>query len=183
MKRFICWLALFSVLFGIHAQQFNLKVYKIGEKGPAGGIVFYDKGRVTEGWRYLEAAPNDAGPVQWGTYDEDIGGTSSEVGKGKANTQLIISKLRQSGEINKAAQLCTVLNINRYNDWFLPSKDELNWMYENLKSSGLGGFQNDWYWSSSQDGNYTVWVQHFRYGSQYFANKLDICYIRAIRAF
>lgn len=31
--------------------------YAIGDTGPAGGIVFYDKGEVTDGWRYLEAAP------------------------------------------------------------------------------------------------------------------------------
>ena len=32
-------------------------VYKIGDTGPAGGIVFYDKGDNSDGWQYLEAAP------------------------------------------------------------------------------------------------------------------------------
>jgi hypothetical protein len=31
--------------------------YKIGDTGPAGGIVFYDKGENSDGWQYLEAAP------------------------------------------------------------------------------------------------------------------------------
>ncbi len=28
--------------------------HQIGDTGPAGGIVFYDKGDDTDGWRYLE---------------------------------------------------------------------------------------------------------------------------------
>ena len=35
------------------------KEYTIGDTGPAGGIIFYDKGNKTDGWRYLEAAPAD----------------------------------------------------------------------------------------------------------------------------
>jgi hypothetical protein len=33
--------------------------------GPAGGAVFYDKGGYSDGWRYLEAAPDDAGSGDW----------------------------------------------------------------------------------------------------------------------
>jgi hypothetical protein len=33
--------------------------------GPAGGFVFYDKGRYSDGWRYMEAAPENAGKGEW----------------------------------------------------------------------------------------------------------------------
>ncbi|GHT82791.1 hypothetical protein FACS1894137_02380 [Spirochaetia bacterium] len=32
---------------------------------PIGGHVFYDKGEYSDGWRYLEAAPKDAGEATW----------------------------------------------------------------------------------------------------------------------
>ena len=33
--------------------------YKVGDVGPAGGYIFYDRGYYENGWRYLEAAPAD----------------------------------------------------------------------------------------------------------------------------
>ena len=30
---------------------------QIGKTGPAGGIIFYDKGHITDGWQFLEVAP------------------------------------------------------------------------------------------------------------------------------
>lgn len=36
--------------------------------GPAGGLIFYDKGSYSDGWRYLEAAPYDqSSDLTWGT--------------------------------------------------------------------------------------------------------------------
>ncbi len=32
---------------------------EVGEIGPAGDYIFYDKGSFSDGWQYLEAAPSD----------------------------------------------------------------------------------------------------------------------------
>ncbi|MCL2043481.1 MAG: FlgO family outer membrane protein [Treponema sp.] len=37
-----------------------MRVYQVGELGPSGGYVFFDKGSYSDGWRYLEAAPDSA---------------------------------------------------------------------------------------------------------------------------
>ena len=37
-----------------------VRTYRVGDTGPAGGIIFYDKGNNSGGWRYLEAAPYGA---------------------------------------------------------------------------------------------------------------------------
>jgi len=142
--------------------------YKIGDRGPAGGFIFYDKGVVTNGWQYLEAAPNDIGPAQWGVFGTNINGLSTSVGAGKINTQRIVSVLSQAGD-DGAAMLCASLNKNGRIDWFLPSKDELDLMYKNLRQKGLGGFGNGWYWSSSQSNGYPnndAWIQNFSDGTQ-----------------
>jgi TolB-like protein len=81
--------------------------YKVGDFGPAGGWIFYDKGRVTNGWRYLEAAPAETEfTAQWGAYEKTVGGTGNGVGAGKRNTELIVAFLQRTGENGRAAQLC-----------------------------------------------------------------------------
>ncbi|MDR2729927.1 MAG: DUF1566 domain-containing protein [Treponema sp.] len=159
------------------------KVYKIGDTGPAGGIVFYDRGSTGGGWRYLEAAP--AGTEfrdQWGP-DTNVARTETAVGTGKRNTQFITTALKQNG---KAAYLCTSLNYNKHRDWYLPSKDELALMYNNLARRGLGGFTTGYYWSSSQAGNIdnsNAWSMKFDNGNQGTSYKNNSCFIRAVRAF
>ena len=47
--------------------------YAVGDTGPAEGIVFYDKGSYSDGWRYLEAAKSDqATRVEWGGSGEHL---------------------------------------------------------------------------------------------------------------
>jgi len=141
-------------------------IYKIGDTGPAGGLVFYDKGEVSDGWRYMEAAPINTDAGQWMPFNDfAIVGIKNGIGFGKQNTELII-RIADSRQVRaQAAYNCIKYTLNGYNDWFLPSKDELNLMYQNLKQKGLGNF-NDWiYWSSSQYG-FLVWIQDFTDGLQ-----------------
>ncbi|MDR1179733.1 MAG: hypothetical protein LBK44_04445, partial [Spirochaetales bacterium] len=92
--------------------------YKIGDRGPAGGIIFFTMGG--SGWRYLEAAPADLPDAEWGPDDVDIA-TETRIGSGKKNTELIVAKLRELGETGMAAQLCAGYEVNGFKDWFLPS--------------------------------------------------------------
>ncbi|MDR0441947.1 MAG: caspase family protein [Treponema sp.] len=170
------------------------QTYKIGDKGPAGGFVFYDKGQHTDGWRYLEAAPVDLQRTEWGLNGEDVTGTQTGIGTGKRNTELIIAALNRKGESGKAAQLCRAYNLNGYSDWFLPSKDELDLIYKNLTQRGIGDFKatEDWinfthiYWSSSQSSNNGAWFQEFSDGFQATnveVSKINTRSVRAIRSF
>jgi hypothetical protein len=121
--------------------------------------VFYDKGNNSDGWRYLEAAPaTTETTAQWrhnsGALADGIGTTlgenSREVGMGQINTQNIMQYFSQyGGGFGLAAQVCDELSVNGFDDWFLPSQNELSYMYGNLYRKGLGGFRNEWYYSSS----------------------------------
>jgi uncharacterized repeat protein (TIGR02543 family) len=156
----------------------------IGEIGPAEGLIFYDKGSVSDGWRYLEAAPSDQSEgAQWGCYGTgipDAGGTA--VGTGDQNTEAILLGCATAGI---AARLCTSYNGGGFTDWFLPSKDELNLMYENLHYIGtpVGGFAGGPYWSSSEGGVGSAWYQYFSDGDQTLATKVQAVLVRAVRAF
>jgi hypothetical protein len=159
------------------------KVYKIGDTGPAGGWIFYDKGSFSDGWRYLEAAPRDVDKeTQWGPFGKSIGGTGTAVGSGRGNTQLILDALRREGETGRAAQLGAAFEAGGFKDWFLPGKDELDLMYKNLKARGLGNFR-DRYWSSSETSNNFAWFQRFSDGYQGINYKNHTYSVRAVRAF
>jgi hypothetical protein len=105
------------------------------------------------------------------------------VGTGQRNTQVVVERLRQLRESGRAAQLCASLDSDGYEDWFLPSKDELNLMYQNLKLKGLGGFSDGWYWSSSQNWHNESWSQNFSGGKQDVYYKGITYSVRAIRSF
>jgi TolB-like protein len=160
-------------------------IYQIGDIGPGGGIVFYDKGLYESGWRYLEAAPGDFQyEVPWGAFGIDVDGTKTGIGSGKRNTELIVQKLKKLGEQGRAAQLCAAYDGGGYKDWFLPSRDELDiiyWVY----SEGILDLDlyDEVYWSSSQLDETYVWCQFFYDGDQDGISKDDLTTVRAIRAF
>ena len=173
----------------------NWGVYEIGDTGPAGGIVFYDKGEYTDGWRYLEAAPASTEWTNkiWGGQGTLVGGTGTAIGTGKANTQAIVTEYGDEeprhGRADYAAKLCGDLEYGGKTDWFLPSKDELNEMFENLHDKSLGGFTAVNYWSSSEDDSNHAWTQSFDNGDQAWGPKAGLSFlgvhisVRAVRAF
>jgi hypothetical protein len=94
-----------------------------------------------------------------------------------------VTWLDSNSETGRAAQLGNDLIVDGYSDWFLPSKDELNLMYTNLKVTGFGGFTEYYYWSSSEPNASTAWVQVFSDGHQGSRGKSNGERVRAVRAF
>ena len=161
----------------------------IGDKGPAGGWIFYDKGNYSDGWQYLEAAPASTEWTErtWGSNGTFIGGTKEDIGTGKSNTTIIVAWLNRQGEAGKAAQVCDALVVEnngvKYSDWFLPSKVELNLMYENLCRENVGSFADYYYWSSSEYIASIAWLQGFSNSYQLSYDKYSNLRVRAVRAF
>lgn len=158
----------------------DAETYTVGETGPAGGIVFYDKGDYSDGWRYLEAWTGDEDLFyQWKTETISTPGTSTDVGSGYANTYSAMT-----GTEYPAAEAVRNATHGGYDDWFLPSKGELNLMYQNLHQEGIGGFAVHGYWSSSEYSSDAAWNQGFdNTGDQYDYGKEYGDKVRAARAF
>ena len=72
---------------------------------------------------------------------------------------------------------------NGTGDWWLPSKDELQKMQENLNNKGVGGFAAGAYWSSSESYASGAWYQNFDSGLQSGGSKNGASYVRPVRAF
>ena len=159
--------------------------YKIGDRGPAGGIIFFDKGNKSHGWQYLEAAPSDITRRLPGQTERIAMLTKDRsVGSGKRNTEHMMEEARKNGGgFGWAAKACVDLKVNGFNDWYLPAWDELNHMYGNLHMQGLGSFRNETYYSST-DTNEGWWLVNFSNGSRDYASwGQRECYVRPVRQF
>lgn len=53
-----------------------------------------------------------------------------------------------------------------YEDWFLPSRDELDLVYEVQYKNNIRGFSGGSYWSSSENLAQYAWNQNFGNGTQ-----------------
>jgi hypothetical protein len=122
---------------------------------------------------------------------ETLVGTSTSIGSGKANTVAILSQWPKSVYRYTAAAMCDSYSITengvKYDDWYLPSKDELYQL--SINSGTIGVLYNCSYWSSSEYDNDDVWQQEFTYSSRLSEfsdktkSKIGINHIRAIRYF
>lgn len=167
----------------------------LGGTGQAGGTIFYVDEDDEYDWTYLEAAPVSTQWLAkpWGGYGEVVG-TAKEIGTGAANTALIVAAYGDEepyeSRYDYAAKLCRELivvnNGVTYDDWFLPSHDELHEIYKNLHDQELpaGDFSPDRYWSSSDEqASNTAWVRNFISGIGSTQLKYNQNHVRAVRAF
>jgi hypothetical protein len=131
----------------------------------------------------IVANANQSTNAPWGCSGTLIGGTSSGLGSGQANTTAILSACSTAGTAAKVCDdyLVTVGSIT-YSDWYLPSYDELAILYANKVA--IGGFANAYYWSSSESSDNTACRKFFLYGNRYCNKpKTDGLYVRAVRSF
>jgi hypothetical protein len=120
-----------------------------------GGAIFYIDASGEHG--LIAAVQSMPAYTSWynGTYIL-IGTTSTAVGSGQANTTAIVNA---QGPGNYAASICDNLVLNGYSDWYLPSKDELNLLYQHRGSTLI--VQLEGYWSSSEVDKNNAWAQTF----------------------
>jgi hypothetical protein len=170
-------------------QTIIRRPYKVGQAGPGGGTIFYVDLTRPAGSQYFEAAcagwQNNcdgatADPTaEWGCYGTTISGADGLViGTGEQNTADILAECLTVGI---AADLADDYSHNTLDDWFLPSKYELNQMY--IQRTAIGGFSTDAYRSSSELGDYDAWSRVFTCEVQNLNCKYFTGYVRPVRAF
>lgn len=167
------------------------KVYNLRDRGPAGGRIFYiNPNWETDGWRYMEAAPVEAEVSRrWiplgGT--ESLIGTNGNIGAGAPNTNIIKSWVDSDPSHDApAAEYCDSSTYGNKEDWFLPSRYELNKIYENLNSGTevVGSFGTKTYWSSSESSAQEVFYMTFANPNPNFTSFKENQYnIRCARRF
>lgn len=149
-----------------------------------GGIIAYillpdDPGYIEGEVHGLIAAPNDQNPAQWGCFGTEIPGAQGMLlGTGYQNTLAIVS---ECSTIGIAARICNDLELNGYDDWYLPSAVELSKLQQN--KFAIGGFTQAWYWSSTETSNNRALLQNWALGYFGHIDKFQIHGVRAIRSF
>jgi hypothetical protein len=154
-----------------------------------GGKIFYIDGTGQHG--LIAATVDQSTGIKWSLLSNPpfpiTGATATAIGTGLANTNTIIYS--QGGTpTSYAAGLARAYGGGGFDDWYLPSKDELNQLY--LNKAVVGGLNVYAYWSSSENGSFPAWLQVFNDGrtpadeGRQISNGKDYPLgVRAIRAF
>jgi len=146
-----------------------------------GGIIFY----LDQSGRHglIAAFVDVEEPSVWSRKDTLNRATDTALGSGAANSRKIIKTqgFPQFDADSYAALECAGVNQNGYQDWYLPSLNELNEMHKNKKM--IGGFQQFSYWSSSESDATKAWLQNFNTGLQVLQVKTASYALRPVRHF
>ena len=144
--------------------------YHWGDTGPDGGIVYYVDGSGCHG---LEAQSTDASSgaaMDWATAISTSAAYNTTTITGPSGLNCSTTAF-PSLSATPATPNC----------WHLPTKTELEYLYE--QKTVVGGFANSGYWSSSESGSDVAWYQYFNNGSQTNLDKSNPLPVRAVRAF
>lgn len=101
----------------------------------------------------------------------------------EGNTSMEVSRILGDYEWEEAVKAAKDYRGGGYSDWYLPSKDELSSIYNNLQKNGISNLGEAVYWSSSQYSTDSAWNLNFANGSQSYYYKYSIYGVRAVRAF
>lgn len=139
----------------------------VGATGPAGA------GINTIPYQIGDSGP--CGKVFYVTTDQLHGLEAETQDQGSSNWVNAQNLISDPANHTTTGQNCS--------DWRLPTKFELNLLYN--QRAVVGGFANNIYWSSTEYDSSSAWHQHFQYGDQAFrpGNKSSIVLVRAVRAF
>lgn len=191
MKKYMLILLALFAAAGLYAQ----KTYSVGDTGPGGGIVFYasPQGFAVEDGKggvkichYLEVSKEDLGTMTWcPTGNLAVELPVYEIGNGLSSSRKIADfpyyKVKPTGK-NCAAVACLQYKTKttKTGDWYLPTADELRLVFKNLTAEQLGCTHQDFYWSSSSEGN-SAWARKSK-TSSLESHATSHC-VRAVHAF
>lgn len=134
--------------------------------------------------------------IIWGCRNKLAGATGIKIGTGLSNSQKIVSHNCPIYDPDKrvwmksAAELCLLYKGAGYDDWYLPSKDELHEALMNLSYTRKVDFGDVHFWTSSEKNDQFAWIEHMKFGwreyefyGQSYYRKFYARYVRPIRNF
>ena len=163
-----------------------------------GGVVYYvaptptdldGDGKVDIG--LICAVEDQSAAKRWilgfNTQTTENGNTSTAIGTGQTNTNAMMNQANYAGGAAQVADDYSVTdNGVTYNDWFLPSLEELKEMYSQKNSieaaAGVTPFGAN-YWSSSEHNSSKAKSVDMSSGNDSNTNKFTQRNVRAIRTF
>ena len=165
----------------------------IGEEY-GGGVIFHlwrDAQGVEHGL-IVDKTDLSSGQQPWSNITTTTIGLSAQSSwDGSSNSNAIVG---QSGHTSSASALCLNSNNGEQSDWYLPSIQELNMLWNNyytvarslIQISGATQLQQAYYWSSTEYSSIRAWAFPFEGGSAFsadFFDKVNTSNVRAVRAF